>query len=140
MLWKTLGQTLLGGINSHLERRERRKERADKLEQAQTDSRIRILEADNQHAINMDMYMVQQSKTKRNVSFYAASAPIAMAFIPGLHDDIMQGFQTIEKMPEWYRYGVALMLVSVWGYRRLLRAVINRQINGVIKKANGYHK
>lgn len=139
-MWGALFNTIGQSINGHFERREARKVREDQLEQAQLNSRIRILEEDNEHAMNMDLYMVKQSGMKRNVSFYAACTPLVMAFIPATHDTVAAGFEAIEGMPEWYRYGLAAMMVSVWGYRRLLRTFMNNRLNGIIRKKNGSAK
>ena len=128
--------TTAKAIDNHYERKAQRQARADALTAAQSDARIRMIEQDNQHAISMDMLMTQGAQGKRDLSFYAACVPIAMAFIPATHDAVIAGFTAIESMPDWYRYGLALMLVSVWGYRRLLRTLLNRRMTLTV---NGHH-
>jgi len=37
---------------------------------------------------------------------------------------IENGFAVLRGMPEWYQYALGMMLVSVWGYRKLVSPII----------------
>lgn len=50
--------------------------------------------------------------------------PFVGAFFPWALPHISAGFIALELMPEWYKYSLGMMLVSVWGYRNLVSPII----------------
>ena len=50
--------------------------------------------------------------------------PFVLAFYPPALPHIIAGFEALENMPEWYKYSLAMMLISVWGYRNLVSPII----------------
>jgi len=59
-----------------------------------------------------------------DVSFFVFLIPAILAFFPMFVDDVKAGFTVLEAMPKWYQYALGMMLVSVWGYRKLVSPII----------------
>lgn len=49
------------------------------------------------------------------------SIPLILVFFPSMVDPVMQGFQTLEKTPEWYRYSVMTLVAASVGMRQLTK-------------------
>lgn len=47
------------------------------------------------------------------------SIPLVGAFFPSVADDILAGFEVLNKMPEYYQYWVAVAILSSFGIRAL---------------------
>lgn len=45
------------------------------------------------------------------------SIPLILAFIPGMEDVVKNGFEQLEKMPEWYQYSVGVIVAASFGVR-----------------------
>ena len=50
--------------------------------------------------------------------------PFVLSFYPPALPHIIAGFTALEDMPEWYKYSLGMMLISVWGYRNLVSPII----------------
>lgn len=49
------------------------------------------------------------------------SIPVAMAFIPGLSDDALRGFEIVEQMPDWYMASLMGAIGAAFGLRALAK-------------------
>jgi len=47
--------------------------------------------------------------------------PMIMAFIPSLAPYSLNGFEIIDKMPEWYRYIIIGMVIVIYGLRGMVK-------------------
>lgn len=45
------------------------------------------------------------------------SIPLILAFIPGMEDVVKNGFEQLNKMPEWYQYSVGVIVAASFGVR-----------------------
>jgi len=59
-----------------------------------------------------------------DLSFLIFLAPCLFAFYPPALPVIMDGFKALESMPQWYQVALGMMLISVWGYRRIVTPII----------------
>ena len=59
-----------------------------------------------------------------DVTLILALLPCVLAFYPPALPHIMAGFAALEKYPEWLKYSLGMMLISVWGYRNLVSPII----------------
>ncbi len=69
-----------------------------------------------------------------DISFYIFLLPCLLSFYPPAIPHIKAGFEALKGMPEWYQYSLGLMLISVWGYRKLLAPVVQAVLKFYIKK------
>ena len=49
------------------------------------------------------------------------SIPLVMAFVPGMEEIVANGFQQLEKMPEWYQYSLGVIVAASFGVRSATR-------------------
>lgn len=54
--------------------------------------------------------------------------PMVMAFIPEIAPFSLQGFEIIEKMPEWYRYVIIGMVIVIYGLRGMAKQLIGNKL------------
>ena len=45
------------------------------------------------------------------------SIPLILAFIPGMEDVVRNGFEQLNKMPEWYEYSLGVIVAASFGVR-----------------------
>ena len=89
------------------------------------------------HAWAIDQQFIRTAKTKRNILFYAALIPVALCFYPPALEPMRDGFAALESLPQWYRYGLGLMFVSVWGLRGILMQFMQRKdMREIIKQGD----
>jgi hypothetical protein len=68
-------------------------------------------------------------------SFFVFMLPALLAFVPSMVPTVTAGFIALEAMPEYYQLALGMMLVAVWGYRRLVTPIVEILIkNSVMGK------
>lgn len=45
------------------------------------------------------------------------SIPLILAFIPGMGNIVMNGFDQLSRMPEWYQYSLGVIVAASFGVR-----------------------
>lgn len=131
---------IASSISSYLTDRQKikaaEKERSDELKKANLDAKLEAIRAGQAADIHQDNGARANAGWMDDISFYLFLLPVPLAFFPGMVPHIHAGFQVLESMPEYYQVALGLMLVSVWGYRRLvvpLVEVVVKQWVGRIK-------
>jgi len=99
-------------------------ERKDELKKINLTARIESAKAGVTHDMKMDESARANAGWMDDISFYVFLAPAILAFFPGMVDHIENGFAVLQDMPDWYQYALGMMLVSVWGYRKLVSPII----------------
>ncbi len=94
------------------------------IKKAVTDSKIKRIEAKEMTDIELDKLSRENSGWMDDISFYLFLMPMVFAFYPPALPHIQAGFIALESMPQWYQYGLGMMLVSVWGYRKLVSPIV----------------
>lgn len=129
----SLGSTWMEGKNKQAEA-----ELAAKLVEIQADSDIKVAKAlavtrmaEEGQLQNYDLdrlAMEQMEKSwKDEIILIIFLTPVVMAFIPGMEEYSLAGFEVIDKMPEWYRYIIIGMVVVIYGLRGLLGKVLEKK-------------
>lgn len=111
---KTLGA--LG--KSWLDTRKVKAEGAVKIAAAKIEAKI----AKQQAVLNMDLTAMSGMRWswKDEYLLIVLSAPIIMAFIPGMEMYITKGFEVIQGMPDWYQWAMTGMIAATFGLRSWL--------------------
>ena len=47
------------------------------------------------------------------------SIPMIMAFIPGMKDEVMNGFDVLASCPEWYQYLIGVVFAASFGIKKV---------------------
>lgn len=125
------GGTLVKGVISlasgWMKGRQDKQRQEREYKEAQNQRRIEILKDNNDKASDLDMYFVQKHGVTQALSFYVFMAPAVLAFI-GFEEQVMRGFKALAQMPDWYMYALGLMLVAIWGFRRLLNVIVQSKM------------
>ena len=99
-------------------------ERRDELKKLNLEAKITSAQAGLNSDIEQDTTSRKLAGFMDDFSFYSVWIIILLSFYPDAQPHILEGFKTIEAMPTWFQYTVGGMLVSIWGYRRLLIPII----------------
>ena len=112
---------LLGGLISPITEVVKGKQA---IKKAVTESKIKRIEAKEMTDIELDKLSRENSGWMDDISFYLFLMPMVLAFYPPALPHIQAGFIALESMPQWYQYGLGMMLISVWGYRKLVSPIV----------------
>ncbi|MEJ2764841.1 hypothetical protein VV869_12865 [Photobacterium sp. MCCC 1A19761] len=52
------------------------------------------------------------------------TTPLVLCFVPGMVPYIDAGFAALNTVPEYYWYGLAMVYIDSFGFRRMLRQAI----------------
>lgn len=63
-----------------------------------------------------------------DLSFALALIPVCLCFYPPALPAMHAGFEQLNLLPQWYKYMLGMMLVSVWGYRTLVGPIIKARL------------
>lgn len=96
------------------------RERIDELKTMELSTKLEGIRNGQMADITQDTDARGNAGWMDDISFYLFLLPVPLAFFPGMVPHIKAGFTVLEDMPEYYQIALGLMLVSVWGYRRLV--------------------
>ena len=134
MLWETIGNGVIGIVSSFFETRKIKAEGKIKLDQVKIESQARIAEArataivnlaasEQAHEQNWERILVEQSGTgwKDEMWTVILAIPLVMAFVPFLSPFVMQGFDNLAEVPNWYLVFVSSAIGFAFGIRSLTK-------------------
>ena len=110
----TEGQKIKAAVN----------ERKDELKKLNLEAKIKSATASVENDMKMDEDARANAGWMDDISFYVFLAPAVLAFFPSMVEHIENGFAVLVNMPDWYQYALGMMLVSVWGYRKLVGPIV----------------
>ena len=78
-----------------------------------------IMEKKATGEIDWDLEMARGSQTSWKDEWLTIlfSIPLILAFIPGMEDVVRNGFEQLNKMPEWYQYSLGVIVAASFGVR-----------------------
>lgn len=89
-----------------------------KIKQAKVDGQVRLLQSASDNVADWEQLHAKgsQSSWKDEYVLLMWSVPVAMAFL-GFEDQVMAGFASLAKMPEWYSYTLVTISLASFGIR-----------------------
>ncbi|PKH05237.1 hypothetical protein [Moritella sp. Urea-trap-13] len=57
------------------------------------------------------------------------TAPLILCSLPDYADYVNQGFTALDTVPEYYWYGLAMVYIDTFGFRRMLRTAMEQWVN-----------
>ena len=86
-------------------------------------SKAAIEEKQAQAEVDWEAIWAKQASTSWKDEYWTIvlSIPVGMAFIPGLSDDALRGFEIIAQMPEWYMASLMGAIGAAFGLRALTK-------------------
>ena len=99
-----------------------------KVEQTKANAKTKVAKAVAEAAImekkatgeidwDIEMARSSASSWKDEWLVILFSIPLILAFIPGMEDVVRNGFEQLNKMPEWYQYSLGVIVAASFGVR-----------------------
>ncbi len=114
-----------------LKGRQLKQQQKHEIVKAQTEAQIKKIHDDDDRASDLDQYFVKNHGLTQMISFYIFIAPAILVFV-GYEEEVTRGFDALMNMPLWYQYTLGGMLIAIWGYRRVLNALIQKKMTKFI--------
>lgn len=115
--------------------KEMRKQKADEIKQAgelkaaiATAKTKRAAQGDT-NAAALDELSIAQRGWKDEYLLLITTAPLLLCFIPDYAEYVNQGFTALDTVPEYYWYGLAMVYIDTFGFRRMLRTALEQWVN-----------
>lgn len=122
-MWGWVGE-IAGAVGSYFTEGQKikaaKQERKDELKKASLDAKLEGIRNGQMADITQDNGARANAGWMDDISFYLFLLPVPLAFFPDMVPHIQAGFSVLETMPQYYQIALGMMLVSVWGYRRLV--------------------
>jgi len=95
---------------------------AIKIKEAQTAAVIRQAETAQVAEIEWDKLAVggMAGSWKDEWLTILFSIPLFLCFIPGAYRYVQEGFEALQRTPEWYQMSIGVIVASSFGYRRVV--------------------
>ena len=119
-LFKTLGEAYRTNRTIKAAKDDRRHELAVKS----LDNKLESIKLGNASDMAMDEGANQRIAWADDLSFLVFLMPCLFAFYAPAVPHIRAGFAILESMPQWYQVSLGMMLISVWGYRRIVTPIV----------------
>lgn len=89
------------------------------INEAKTTSKVKRLETGQKADIAWENTSIDQSGWKDEWFTIILSIPAILCFIPGMDIYVSNGFEALDKTPEWYRWAFLVAVGSSFGYKRI---------------------
>ncbi|GAB3531925.1 hypothetical protein [Photobacterium alginatilyticum] len=120
-----------GGIGLFRQRQDRRakeQERKDRISEAKTTSTIRRIEQGDTNAAKLDELSIAQRGWKDEYLLVITTVPLVLSFVPDYAQYVALGFEALNTIPEYYWYGLGMVYIDTFGFRRMVRVAVERWI------------
>ncbi|ARC92177.1 hypothetical protein B6A42_08775 [Vibrio coralliilyticus] len=111
----------LGYFERKHEAKLKAQDRADQLEQAQVNAKIKRLEKGDDSAAKLDELSIKQRGWKDEYLLLLTTLPLGVSFVPGWAPIVELGFDALENIPEYYWYALGMIYIDTFGFRRMVR-------------------
>ena len=86
---------------------------------AKAEAEAQVLVQASQSTADWEAYMAKQASQSWKDEWLTLlfSIPLILAFIPSAVPYVMQGFEALEAMPDWYQYTLSIIVAASFGVR-----------------------
>jgi hypothetical protein len=112
-----------------------RKNKADEIKQdgvlkaAVSQAKAKRATAGDTNAAKLDEISMNGRGWKDEYLLLLTTAPLILCFLPDYADYVNQGFSALDTVPEYYWYGLAMVYIDTFGFRRMLRTAMEQWVN-----------
>ena len=92
-------------------------ETAAKVATAKAEATIMEKKATGEIDWDLEMARGSQSSWKDEWLVILFSVPLILSFIPGMEGVVANGFEQLDKMPDWYQYSLGVIVAASFGVR-----------------------
>lgn len=105
--------------------RENKRQKSE-LKAARHEAQVARIRQGDEQAAAMDELSAQNRGWKDDYLLIITTAPLVLCFFPVFVGDIQAGFAALENLPEYYMYLLAGVYIDTFGFRRILRNVLDK--------------
>ena len=121
---KLVASPVVDYVKGRQEIKKQKAESDQKIAQAKTAATVKRIEQGDQAAINMDAITVQDRGMKDELLLIIIIIPLIMCFVPSWVEYAAAGFNALINVPEWYKWLLLGVYIDTFGFRRILRNVL----------------
>ena len=110
--------------------------RKDELKKLNLEAKLESIKNSEKSNTEMDKEAENRIPWADDLTLVLFLLPFVLAFCPPALPHIQAGFEALDKMPEWYKYSIGMMLVSVWGYRNLVAPIVTSVTTAYLNRFN----
>ena len=131
-MWALLTALVTGGLDAF---RQVRKNKADEIKQdgqlkaAVSEAKAKRAAAGDTNAAKLDEISMSGRGWKDEYLLLITTAPLILCFLPDYANYVSLGFESLETVPEYYWYGLAMVYIDTFGFRRMLRTAMEQWVN-----------
>lgn len=124
MFWKELLAGVLdvtvNGAKGWVERIGERQTAKLEIEKLKVQAEIARINKMVQAEIDWDLMWAQQAQSSWKDEWFTIllSIPVILIFFPVLQPFVVQGFQSLELVPDWYKGALGIAIAAAFGYRK----------------------
>jgi len=96
---------------------EKKAQSATKVAKAQAEAVVMQKKATGEIDWDLEMARASSASWKDEWLVILFSIPLILAFIPGMEGVVQNGFEQLNKMPEWYQYSLGVIVAASFGVR-----------------------
>ena len=128
-----LAGLLLNGVFDFFKHRGQRKliqrQGELKIKQAETKAKIQRIASADTAATTMDILSANNRGWKDDYLLLIVTIPLILSFMPFMVPYVIQGFNALKQVPDWYMWVLLGVFIDTFGFRRILRMVLEQYIS-----------
>ncbi|PSW06261.1 hypothetical protein [Photobacterium lipolyticum] len=124
-----IASLISGGVSLYKNRQEtkaKESERKDRISEAKTTATIERIQQGDNNAAKLDELSIAQRGWKDEYLLLITTSPLVLCFIPDMAQYVDAGFAALLIVPEYYWYGLSMVYIDTFGFRRMLRVAAER--------------
>lgn len=131
-MWTLITALVTGGFDAF---RQVRKNKAEEIKQdgilkaAVSEAKAKRAVAGDNNAAALDELSIGQRGWKDEYLLLITTAPLILCFIPDYANYVALGFESLNVVPEYYWYGLGMVYVDTFGFRRMLRTAMEQWVS-----------
>jgi len=99
------------------------------IKAAVSTAKARRIESGDASATELDKVSLSDRGWKDEYLLLITTAPLILSFIPDYSNYVNLGFTALNSVPEYYWYGLGMVYVDTFGFRRMLRVAVENWLN-----------
>lgn len=107
------------GINKANEMR-----RQDEMQQERHNAKVDRLRSGDEKAANLDEVSIRERGLKDEFIMLVVFIPLILSFFPDYAVTVKAGFEALQNVPEYYWYVVAAVVIDTFGFRSMVRYLL----------------
>lgn len=118
---------IVNGVTGIIKEKQRRKSMQVELEGAIQQQRLKNIEAGRVAEVEWNKASISKAGWRPGFLTILLSIPMVLVFIPFMVQYVEQGFEALDKTPEWYRILIGVMVSSAFGVKKLSDYFMNKK-------------